>query len=212
MSGAGDSGQINAEVLAAINRGIKKASKRANGNGEFDGLCGSLPNGASIVLSDIIAYLRRYLLDDRGLTRKEIRRIAAGRSVSQGAQDEGVLVALGVLNSIASVIKVRDDQHRLDGQPLSKSDAIVLLLAGRGGLRHHRHMEQQRKHAKKASESHSEARQRQEAAWLPVARALREKHPDWSNAKLATEVARTKEVTASVSTIRQALRKHGLSK
>jgi hypothetical protein len=110
-----------AELLAAISGAIKKASSRSSG--EFDGLYGSLPAGTGTLLEDVVAYLRQYLLDERGLAESEIRRIVAGRSLSQRAEDEGVRVALGVLNSIASALRVSDKQ------------AVRVLLSGKDGVR-----------------------------------------------------------------------------
>jgi len=137
--------QHKRKLLAAVNRGIKKANKRAMG--EFDGLHGSLPKGTSIMLSGIISYLREYLLEERRFSRAKVRALLAEnlpmihgpgkgfRAVSKDLEDEGVRVALGVLNSIASVLRVRDGQIKLDGRPLSAGDAISLLFSGRDGLR-----------------------------------------------------------------------------
>jgi hypothetical protein len=44
------------KLLAEINKGINEANTRAAG--EFNGLHGSLPEGTSIVLADILAYVR----------------------------------------------------------------------------------------------------------------------------------------------------------
>jgi hypothetical protein len=198
-------------ALEAMTAGLRIAKRRSGG--QFDSLFGSLPEGTATVLEDVVTYLRQYLLDERGLAESEIRRIVSGRSVSPLAEDEGVKVALGILNSVASVMKVRDDQYKVDSEKLSKSDAIVLLLGGRDALQHHRRKRQQRKYAKEASKLRSEAREHREAVWLPVARMLRERHSEWSNAKLASEVLRAaKGVSVSLSTIRQALPRHGLSK
>lgn len=211
----------NPGALKAMNAAIEKANERSRP--EFDGVFGSLPEGAATVLGDIVANLRQYLLDEKGVTETELRKLVAEilphkglpkglRSVSHRAADEGVRVAIGVLNSIASVLRVRDGQYKFDGQALSKPDAIVLLLAGHDALQRHRHMERQRTNARKGSQVRSENREHREAQWLPIAQTLRGQHPEWSNVKLATQVAHSKGVSVSVSTIRQALTRNGLSK
>lgn len=207
----------NPGALNAVTAAIKKATRR--GKGKFDGVFGSLPDDAAVVLRDIVVYLRQYLLDERRLSKKALRKLAAEslpmngyRSVSQRAEDDGVRVALSVLNTVCSVMEVGDFQQKLDGQPLSKSEAIMLLLSGRTGVQRHRHMERQRTNAKKGSQARTEGRRNREARWLAVARPLREKHPDWSDSTLARNVTLSKGVSVSASTIRQALPRHGLSK
>ena len=107
-----------AALLAAISEGVEKANKRSFG--EFDGLHGSLPEGTATVLNDVVAYLREYLFDERvlpSLTSEAYRREHADPQarpgiplVSRKIKDEGIRVALGVLNSVASVLRVKDGQ------------------------------------------------------------------------------------------------------
>jgi hypothetical protein len=205
----------NPGALRAVTAGIKKSDKRSRG--EFDGLYGGLSNDAAIVLADIVADLRQYLLDEKRLTKATLRKFLADtlprkgfRSVSQRAEDEGVRVALTVLNSIASVVKVRDGQHKLDGRPLSKAEGTLLLLSGRAGIDRHRYMERQRTTAKKGSRIRSETRAHRERCWLEIGTPLRQKHPEWSNSRLATDISRATE--HRLNTIRQALPRLGLSK
>lgn len=221
----------NPERLAAINEGIEKANSRAVG--AFDGLHGSLPEGTAIVLNDIVAYLREYLFDERGFSESQLRKLLAEslppihkrregfRSVSKETEDEGMRVALGVLNSIASVLRVRDGQitPRDKGgvakcsEPLSKDEAVRWLFSGEDGLNRHRYLGRQRATARRGAEARSEKRQDREHAWQKIGMPLRTKHPEWSNNRLAQSIARsTQGPRASISTIRQAIPKLGLAK
>jgi hypothetical protein len=119
-------------ALAAVNAGIQKANALAAG--KFRGLLGSLPEGTSIVLADILAYLRQYLFDERRLSKVAVWKLLKEslpsvseprkrfRSVAKDLHDEGVTVALGVLNSIASAARLDEEKARL-------------LLSGTDGLR-----------------------------------------------------------------------------
>lgn len=114
--------EANSGALEAMTAAIKKVGERRRG--AFDGLLGSLPDGSAVMLADILAWLRQYLLDERGLSEKQIRRIGAGLSAPQRwREDEGVRVALGVLSSISSALG------------LSNREKVTLLLSGKDGVR-----------------------------------------------------------------------------
>jgi hypothetical protein len=164
--------QPNPELLAEVNAAIDQAVSRSSG--EFDGLLGSLPGGTAVVLEDVVKHLRRYLLDERGLTENQIRRIAAGRSVAQFAQDEGVRVALGVLNSIASALRLSDKQ------------AIRLLLSGKDGVRGAKVREGG---GRRGADTHEEQRRRVAAMQAMIDETART-HPAWSYRELAKYVGK----------------------
>jgi hypothetical protein len=211
----------------AINEAIERANRRSTG--EFDGLRGRLPDGASIVLADIIAYLRQYLFDERGFTESRLRKLLTEvlppihkggqgfRSVSQDSEDSGLTVALGVLNSIASVLRVKDKQisrRNKDGpktrELLTRDEAIWWLLSGDDGLGGRRYVQRQREFARRGGQARSDARQRSEDQWHEEARLLRQKHPQWTNSELARHIARNRD--KSQNTVRQALPRLGLSR
>lgn len=115
---------LNLGMFGAVERGIKKARK--NVDGEFDGLRGRLPDGTSVVLSDIVAYLRQYLLEEKGFAKALSRRKSSRRAsflAVRSAQDDGVRVAVDVLDSIASAVRLGNKQ------------AARLLLSGSDGVR-----------------------------------------------------------------------------
>ncbi len=200
--------EVDSGLLKAMDQGIEMANKRSSG--QFNGVLGSLPKDAARVLDDIVAHLRSYLFDNRGLKEEEIRTTDKGVSVApKWRHDEGARVAVGVLNTILSAVRVRNGQFTLDGKPLSKADAVALLLTGPDSPRRR---ERQRTNAKKGSQARTEGRRNRETRWLELARPLRAKHPEWSDSTLARNVALSKDVYLTASTIRQALRKHGLSK
>lgn len=121
------------DLLAEVTAAIDKADSR--GKRAFDGLVGRLPEGASPLLGEILDYLGRYLLDERGFSEKRIRRLCAEaqplrresggefRSVSREFDDAGISLAVGILNSIASALRLSDRQ------------SIRLLLSGTDGVR-----------------------------------------------------------------------------
>lgn len=141
----------NAAVRSKMDDSLKEERRR--GTGEFDGLLGSFPEGTSIVLSDIIGYLRRYLLDERGFSEAEILKLlnehltplhekAMGFS-SYKPLDEGMYVAVGILNSIRSALRVTGKQltpRNKHGRPiydrkLTDDEHVRLLISGPDGLR-----------------------------------------------------------------------------
>jgi hypothetical protein len=154
--------------------------------------------------------LKLYLIRDRC-----IYDIAKARKLAAKG-DEGVLVALNTLDIILSALRV--EGLALDGRKFDRGEALALLLSGREGLNRHHHMKRQRENAKKGADLLIEARESREANWLPTARRLRHQHPDWSDSKLANEVVRAiprrglSVLRVSISTIRQSLKKHGLSR
>jgi hypothetical protein len=161
----------NPALLAEVNAAIGKANILSSG--EFDGLRGSLPDGTAIVLADIVAYLRQYLLDERGLTVEQVHRISSGRSVSRLAEDEGVRVALGMMNSIASALRLSDKQ------------AIRLLLSGKDGVRGAKVREGG---GRRGADIHEERRRRSADMQTRLDEAAR-RYPAWSYRELAEHVA-----------------------
>jgi hypothetical protein len=128
------------KALRAMQQGIEKANKRSAG--DFNGVFGSLPKEAAAVLHEMLAYVRHYLLEERRLTEAQVKKYAAQlipasgfHSVSAQAEDEGIKVALGVLNSIVSVLRVEDETYKANGKSLSKRDAIAHLVSGSDGVR-----------------------------------------------------------------------------
>jgi hypothetical protein len=228
----------NPGALDAVSSGINKANKRSTA--KFDGVLGSLPGETSLVLSHIVEYLREYLFDDKRFSKRKVRKLleealptvhaprrvekktARGRqyesvensgfrSVSTALEDDGVRIAIGILNSIgSSVLRIGDGQIKLDGQLLNSIEVTMYLLSGRAGLARHRYMERQRTAANKGSQTRSETREHHERRWVEIGTPLRQKNPELSNMALAKHIARRAE--EPVSTIRQALPRLGLSK
>lgn len=131
-------------LSSVVDAAIKRASERSSG--QFDGLYGSLPDGASIVLKEIVGYLRSYLLEERRIKEPRVRALMAAalppetrashfRSVPRELEDEGIRVAIGLLNTLSSIFRVKDGQIALDGEPLSVQESYAYLLSGRDGLR-----------------------------------------------------------------------------
>ena len=203
----------NPKALRALDRALDDANRYSS---DFDAIFGRLPSEAAGALHDIVAYVRHYLLKTRRLSVSRVKHLAAQliprhgfRSLCPEVDDEGIIVALGVLNSIASVLRIVDGKFKLNGRPLSGADAITYLVSGSISVRRR---QQQRASARKGSQQRTDARKRREARWIEIARPLRGKHPDWSNAELARHVADSQDVHTSESTIRQAIPRLGLSK
>ena len=182
----------NAALLAAVSEGVEKANKRSVG--EFDGLHGSLPEGTAIVLNDVVAYLREYLLDEKGLPESDVRSLFADsvpihkrrqgfRSVSKKMKDEGIRVAVGILSSIASVLSVKDGQiNPRDsrgmakwGGPLGKDEAMRWLLSGEHSLYRHRYLRRQRETSRSCARARSADREDREHHWRTIGMTLRRK-------------------------------------
>ena len=128
--------------------------QRRRATGEFDDLLGSFPEGTSVVLSDILSYLQEYLFDYKHLSEEEVRRLlderqtrihkkGGGFRAFAGHLDEGVDVAVGILNSIRSTLRVKGTQitpKKLNGRPIYKreltaEERVRFLLSGLDGLR-----------------------------------------------------------------------------
>lgn len=132
-------------MLDAVNAGISEANRLADGT--FDGVLGSLPSGSSQLLADILAYLRWYLLTERKLREPQVRALLSKsvppihkpgqglRSVPRNCDDPGIGLAIGILNSIASALKLENRSVKINGREYSGADAVALLLGGRDGLR-----------------------------------------------------------------------------
>lgn len=116
-------------TLAAIKMALFELKKR--GEGDFNGLTGSIPQEAAVALGEITYYVRDYLLDR--YDEKEVRRLQAkysdsllgsnsNKTLNWAPASDGVELALGILNLIGSIFGV-------DGEQLS------VLLSGTDGLR-----------------------------------------------------------------------------
>jgi hypothetical protein len=140
--------QAKRDALEYVNSGIAEANKRAAGR--FDGLFGSLPDGTSKVLDDIVAYLARYLLTERQCNETLIRKLLQAQARNPVAalgikemQDDGIRVAIGILASLSSALNIEDgkfnpkdkDGRPIYGKPLTKEEAVLWLLSGSVGLR-----------------------------------------------------------------------------
>jgi hypothetical protein len=146
--------QAKRDALEAVNSGIAEANKRAAGR--FDGLFGSLPDGTSNVLNDIIAYLARYLLAERQCDETLIRKLLQAHARNPVAalgikemQDDGIRVAIGILASLSSALNIEDGKFNpkdkngrpIYRKPLTKEEAVLWLLSGSVGLRDFRRQE-----------------------------------------------------------------------
>jgi hypothetical protein len=128
-------------MLAAVSAGIRKANRRANG--EFDGLHGSLPEGTARLLDGILGYLRSYLLDERELSETRLRALLAESLNIQGKQfqstsrelaDEGVRIAIGILCTVWSALKIDNGTGTLGSGRRDAADVRAILLSGIFGL------------------------------------------------------------------------------
>lgn len=193
-------GRRREHALKLLGAGIEKANKRTIG--EFDGLHGSLPDGTSIMLREICDFLRTYLLDDRAFSEARVRALLTKslppivpkklskkrktfRSVPRELEDEGVRVAIGVLNSIASVLRVKDDQIKSSGQPLAADDATSFLLSGTDGLRG---AKVRRGGSHRATDTR-DARRYRHAEMQKQIDEISMSHPKWSFRECARHVA-----------------------
>ncbi len=135
-------------AIEAISAGVAEADKRAAG--PFDGLLGSLPDGASKALNDILGYLGYYLLNERQCNQALIRKLLEAHIRNPIAalrvkelQDEGIRVAIGILAALSSVLNVKDgvlnpkdpNGRPIHSKPLTKDEAMWWLLSGSVGLR-----------------------------------------------------------------------------
>lgn len=182
----------SAELLAQVTAAIAKADRRSRR--KFDGLLGSLAEEAPPLLSEIFGYLQRYLLDERGFSEERVRRLYSEallprerrpplkegdhesefRSTSPELEDEGVKVALGVLNSIASALTINDKQ------------TVRLLLSGKDGLRGAK----VREGGGRRGASVQEERGRYVAGMQAMLDETACRYPAWGYRKLADHVGR----------------------
>jgi hypothetical protein len=177
--------KVNPKLLAEVTAAIEKANTR--NRGAFDGLFGSLPEGASPLIDELMSYLRRYLLDERGFSEKRVRRLCAAatpplketgkvfRPISRDLDDEGARVAVGILNSVAAAMRLTDKQ------------AIRLLLSGKDGVRGAKVREGG---GHRAADTKDELRQRISDMQKMIDEAAR-KYPDSSYRQLAKHVGVT---------------------
>lgn len=182
-------------LVAAVNRGVKKADRR--GRGLFDGLHGSLPQGAAILLEDIVSYLREFLLDEKGLSKKTIHRLlaeeaprgafrAASRELDEELEDDAVRIALGILNSVRSALTARDNQVESGFPQLSSEEITSLLLSGRDGLRGARVKKGGGRRGADVQKEQTQRRDKMQLAMDDFARRF----PRETHRQLATRVAR----------------------
>lgn len=101
---------VDAEALAALEDGLAEASRRERG--PFDGLLGSLPDGAPQALSYVLSYLRDFLLDK--YPEAEARRLLEVFELCPGFRampivPDDVELALSLLIGIRSAMRCVDD-------------------------------------------------------------------------------------------------------
>lgn len=123
--------EMRAEISAAIDRAPLQSSR-------FDELNCSFPDGTPTVLTELIGYLSGYLLKEKGLTVKRVLALMATALPPKGRkshfrsvplelevafENEGIRVAIDILNSIASALRLIDRQK------------VRLLLSGTDGVR-----------------------------------------------------------------------------
>ena len=105
----------------AIESGIEEANQLDAG--DFDGLTGNLPSGASGVLADVIRYLRYYLMKEKNVDDEDYRLLIElqrddplyfhlNASTKASHHDQSVWLAVSLLNMIASASKVSDASKR----------------------------------------------------------------------------------------------------
>jgi transposase len=74
-----------------------------------------------------------------------------------------------------------------------------------------RYIAKQRESSSKASRERAVKAATRQEVWVKIARELRIKHPKWSDSRLATQIAESRDVTVSAGTIRGKLKKLGMS-
>lgn len=186
----------NLGMLAAVNEGIDKANKRTAGG--FDGLLGTLPTGTSELLQHIFAYLRHYLLEERRFSVEQVQRLCRAAlppvkpprrkrfpAVPPELEDDGVRVSVGLLNSIASVLRLQNQQ------------TIRLLLSGQDGVRGAKVREGG---GKRGKDTQQEQDRRNSEMQSLVDRAAQQ-NPKWSYRECARHVA--KQLSCSDRTVRR---------
>jgi hypothetical protein len=115
--------------LAALEAGIAEANHRERG--QFDGLLGQLPDGASKALKNVVSDLRDHLLDrysetDARRLLQEYEPRPGFRSVTPVPDD--VDLALRLLNGIRSAMRCSDDDPE-------RPDHFTNLIFGKVGVR-----------------------------------------------------------------------------
>ncbi len=122
---------VDAGALDALEAGIAEADRRERG--PFDGLLGSLPDGAPQALSYVLSYLRDFLLGK--YPEAEARRLLEVFEPCPGFRampivPDDVELALSLLNGIRSAMRCVDDP----AHP-RHPDHFTMLIFGKTGVR-----------------------------------------------------------------------------
>lgn len=111
--------------LTIVDDAIREAHR--TDAGKFDGLLGNIDEGASLLLADIVRYLRSHLITQTELTETELReRITADVLPPSGlVADNDVHLAINILQMIYSA-------HRVDS---TRSQELILGKSGARDIR-----------------------------------------------------------------------------